>query len=70
MQTLSPLGARGKPEPFATPSSTGTAFDGGWRHWWREQAQIDGTDWSTLCWQHIGTLYALRSLCESSRASS
>jgi hypothetical protein len=48
MKTLSPLGARGKSEPFTTPFSTGTATDGGWRAWWREQSVIDHTDWQAL----------------------
>jgi hypothetical protein len=38
----------------------------GWRRWWREQLQIDGTDWVTLCWQHIGALSVVRALCERS----
>jgi hypothetical protein len=47
-------------------TSSGTAFDGGWRRWWREQSLIDGTDWSTLYWQHIGALRLVRSLAGAS----
>jgi hypothetical protein len=44
MQTLSPLGARGKSEPFAT-SSSGIA---GSRRRWAIEARGCGSDWRTL----------------------
>jgi hypothetical protein len=47
MQTLSPLGPRGKSE-LATLCSTGTAFDGGWRRSWAIEARRCGSDWRTL----------------------
>lgn len=50
----------------STIPSSGTALDGGWQRYWREQSRRDGTDWDALCWQHIGTLYAVRRLCEAS----
>jgi hypothetical protein len=48
-----------------SPSSTAN-----WRAWWREQSKADGTDWPSLCWQHIGALRAVRTLAESSGTSS
>jgi hypothetical protein len=44
---LSPLGTRRKPEP-ATSSSSGTAFDGGWRRWWTSERQRCNSDWEGL----------------------
>src|SRR5262249_29799528 len=49
----------------STISSTGTD-PAGWRRWWREQAQIDGTDWSSLHRQLVGAWRALRALAEVS----
>ena len=66
--TLSSLGGHRKGEPFATSSSSGTAFDDGWRQWWRQQSKIDGTGWESLLRQHIRALRALRGLGESSGA--
>jgi hypothetical protein len=36
-----------------------------WRAWWCEEAVRTG---STLTWQHVSALTALRALCESSGA--
>jgi hypothetical protein len=37
--------------------STGIAFDGGWRRWWCEQSQRDGTDLRLLLLQHERVLH-------------
>jgi len=50
-----------------TISSTGYG-PSGWRQWWREQAQVDGTDWTSLHRQLVDACGALRSLAESSGA--
>jgi len=55
---LSSLGTRRKPEP-ATSSSSGTAFDGGWRCWWQIEAANQNTDWQGLL---AGAETALRRL--------
>jgi hypothetical protein len=52
--------------PTSIHNSSGTAADGGWRRWWREQARIDGTDLVTLAWQHVGALSVVRPLCGAS----
>jgi hypothetical protein len=56
MRFVSPSSSEGKPNR-ATSSSSGTAIDGGWRAWWREQATVDGTDWPGL---HRGLVEAWR----------
>lgn len=35
-------------QPSSFNISSGTASDGGWRAWWRQQSQIDGTNWVSL----------------------
>jgi hypothetical protein len=40
-----------------------------WRAWWREQALIDGTDWTSLHRQHVEAWRRLRSLAESNGAA-
>jgi hypothetical protein len=62
METLSPPGARGKSEPFATPSSTGTAADGGWRRWWEYESECAGSDWVSLIAAASEALHRLRVL--------
>ena len=44
----------------STFTSTGTAADGGWQRWWREQSRLDGTDWESLLDQHVRVLQQLR----------
>ena len=53
--------------PTSIHNSTGTD-PAGWRCWWREQAQVDGTDWPSLHRQLVSAWRALRSLAESSGA--
>jgi hypothetical protein len=50
-------------KPELSASSTGTGPDG-WRLWWRERAQVDGTDWVSLHRQLAGAWRALRSLAD------
>lgn len=39
-------------------SSSGTAFDGGWRRYWAIESARVGTDWPTLLARAAGILYA------------
>jgi len=39
----------------STVTSTGSDPTG-WRQWWREQSEIDGTDWLSLHRQLVGAL--------------
>jgi len=48
--------------------STG-ADPAGWRLWWREQAQIDGADWTSLHRQLVGAWRALRLLADEVSSS-
>jgi hypothetical protein len=48
LQTLSSLEGHRKGEPFAISSSSGTAFDGGWRRWWAVESRRCGSDWISL----------------------
>jgi len=63
MTSLFPSSGQRKPEATASCSS-GTAFDGGWRARWREQARIDHTDWPSLHHQLVSVWRALRSLAD------
>jgi hypothetical protein len=49
-----------------TITSSGTAFDGGWRRRWQQQSKLDVTDWRSLHQQHVDAWRALRSLAEKS----
>jgi hypothetical protein len=51
-------------KPDSIYSSSGTAFDGGWRSWWRAEAERTNTDWESLHRQHVAAWRALRSRAE------
>jgi len=61
MRFLFSSSGEGKPESL-TSSSSGTAFDGGWRRWWQIEAAANGFDWPGLFALHCSVVDRLRSV--------
>jgi hypothetical protein len=59
MKTLAPLEARGKSEPFATPSSIGSDH-AHWRRYWVVESARVRRDWKTLLTAADAVLSRLR----------